>query len=503
MSKFKPYIYSPQWKDALRLEHDIAVICNEMSDNGFYFDIDKAKALHHEVCQRLEALDAELLTAFPPKVTFVREVTPRATKHGTLHRGDFKWWGSPDLTPFEVGCAFSIIDYEPFNPASPKQIVERLNDAGWQPFEKTKGHIFAERARAMAARTGKPQPTKSGKLRTLAEWEEQLAHYETYGWSISEDNLATLPHDAPEPARKLVERLTLANRRSTLEEWFAAYSEADGRIHGTFNHIGAWTHRMSHAGPNMANIPASPSLYAHEMRSMWCVPQDKYLVGVDADSIQLRILAHYMDDPLFTEALVNGQKEDGTDAHSMNQRALGGICKSRDDAKTFIYAWLLGAGTAKIAQILGCSQAEAREASQNFLDAYPGLKFLKDRIIPDDAERGYFTGIDGRLVLCQTEHLMLAGYLQNGESVVMKRANVLWRRRLIEERIDFKQVNFVHDEWQTEVLRDMKLATYVANIQADSIRIVGEQLKLRCPLAGSIIGGNKKLAIGDNWEMTH
>ena len=98
---------------------------------------------------------------------------------------------------------------------------------------------------------------------------------------------------------------------------------------------------------------------------------------------------------------------------------------------------------------------------------------------------------------------MLAGYLQNGESVVMKRANILWRKRLISERVDFKQVNFVHDEWQTETPGDLELAKYIAEVQADSIRLVGEQLKLRCPLAGSVLNSHKQLAIGQNWSQTH
>jgi len=479
--KFKDYIYSPMWKKALRVEHDLAVICKEMQDNGFYFDINSCLHLHKEICAELDALTKEMRSAFPPKTKLIKEVHPRSTAHGTIHRGDFRWLSDGNLTPYSVGSPFSLFEYEPFNPGSPKQIVERLNSAGWRPYEKTKGHIQAERERNT----------------------ERLDYFRTYGWSVSEANLATLPKDAPEAAQKLVRWLLLDSRRSTLEEWQKAYSEVSGRIHGNFNHIGAWTHRMSHSAPNMANIPAGESLFAHEMRAMWCVPEGHYLVGVDADGIQLRILAHYMDDPEFTTALISGRKEDGTDAHSMNMRALGPVCKDRDTAKTFIYAWLLGAGTGKIAQILQCSTRDAKEAAENFINAYPSLKKLKREVIPDDAARGYFIGLDGRLVLCDNEHLMLAGYLQNGETVVMRHANVLWRKQLKEMKIPFWQVNFVHDEWQTETIGDLATAKIIAQVQADSIRIVGEQLGVRCPLAGSFMNSSKQDAIGRNWSYTH
>lgn len=475
------HLESSFWKQPLELEHQVAFICRDMSFNGFYFNISKAKELYQEITQKLSSLDQILEQAFPCRSKFIREITPRETKHGTLHRGDFRWLQSSDLTPFSPGASFSLFEFEPFNPGSPKQIVERLNEAGWQPTEKTKGHIQAERNRDKA----------------------RLDYFRQYGWTISETNLSTLPDTAPEAAKRLVERLLLDSRRSTLEEWFNAYKESTGRIHGKFHNIGAWTGRMSHSGPNMANIPAGDSPYAKPMRSLWGAPKDRLLVGVDAEGIQLRILAHYMNDKGFTEALVNGRKEDGTDAHTMNMKALGSVCSSRDTAKTFIYAWLLGAGDAKVAEILGCTLREAKEARKDFLSFYPGLKYLKDVLIPRDAKRGYFVGLDGRAVKCDSEHLMLAGYLQNGEAVVMKKANVLWRNKLTDQKIDFKQVNFVHDEWQIEVPNDLELAKQVAEIVSDSIRQVGLDLNLRCPLAGSVMNQYKQLAIGQTWNETH
>jgi DNA polymerase-1 len=245
----------------------------------------------------------------------------------------------------------------------------------------------------------------------------------------------------------------------------------------------------------MANIPGHGSVYGDEFRALWRAGEGQHLVGVDADGIQLRILAHYMNDPDFIAALHKGRKEDGTDAHTLNQIALGPVCRSRDVAKTFIYAFLLGAGVGKISDILCCSEAEARASVDAFLSYYPGLRDLKDHRIPADADRGYFVGLDGRLVACESQHLMLAGYLQNGEAVIMKTANLLWRRKLEEEDIPFNQVNFVHDEWQVEV-QSLTDATRAGTLMVQSIVDTGIILKLNCPLAGNAI-------IGRNWLETH
>jgi len=222
----------------------------------------------------------------------------------------------------------------------------------------------------------------------------------------------------------------------------------------------------------------------------------KKLIGVDAASIQLRVLAHYMNDPAFTKAVISGSSKDGTDPHSLNKKALGDICKGRDPAKRFIYAWLLGAGVDMVAHILDCSRDQAQIAVNNFIEFYPGLKALKEEQIPNDARLGYFKGFDGRYVSVVSEHLVLAGYLQNGESCIMKTAAKIWYPRLVKEKIPFKFINFVHDEWQTEVDDDDDLCDYVGGIQADAIVKAGEILNLNCPQAGEI----KK---GYNWYQTH
>lgn len=507
---FKAYIYSPLWKKSLRVEHDMVLVCNDLKTNGFHFDKAKGYELYEEITRDLSILDEELQKAFPPRSSLIREIHPKLTKSGTLSRTDFRWVEDGDLTPYQVDAPFSRIEFVPFNPGSPSQVVERLNEAGWKPYEKTKGHIETEKLL---------QRTRDKKEKQALK--EKLEVYKESGWKVSEANLDTLPDKASTPdgqyrlesARKLVQRLTLQNRYTTLREWLTAVEESPdhNRIHGTFNHIGAWTHRMSHSNPNMANIPTFGGLPKTReptflelwksridpiFRQFWSVPKGKLLVGVDAESIQLRILAHYMNDERFTQSLLSGKKEDKTDPHSMNQKALGSVCQNRDDAKTFIYAWLLGAGFAKVAQILKCTIEEAEEANDNFLNFYPGLKHLKANVIPNDANFGYFQGFDGRFVKQDSEHLMLAGYLQNGEACIMKHACISFNQRLKKEKIPYKMINFVHDEFIVETEDDHELGEYIKQVISDSIKETGESFNLNCPMAGS--GG-----IGYNWYEIH
>lgn len=510
--RFEKYLSSPRWQDAIKTEHFIAYHCQvSLHKNGFAFDFDGAVALKEKIDEELVAIDTDLKKAFPPRTKLVREYTPRLTKFGTVSRASVPR-GSSDLSAYSSGATFSALAWEPFNPGSPKQIVERLNEAGWKPTEKTKGHKLAEKAVRELKRARGYRPTRQAEIAAL---EARLAEYKVLGWQVCEENLNTLPPDAPEAAHKLARRLLLASRSSTLTTWMEAYDDATKRIHGSFNHIEPWTQRMSHVRPNMGNIPKfdakqpTKTPYSDKMRALWQAGPERYLVGVDAESIQLRIFGHYINDKGFINALVSGRKEDQTDPHSLNQQALGPVCKSRDVAKTFIYAWLLGAGINKISQILGCSHEEAQIANDNFLEFYPGLKLLKQDIIPYDAARGYFEGFDGRYVKIfgddfdSRRHFTLAGYLQNGEAVIMKRAVQIWLPKLEAERIPFWWVNFVHDEWQTETVRDMETAKYVATTQADAIRQVGIDLGLNCPMAGSVLNTSGKLAIGDTWMDTH
>jgi DNA polymerase I len=234
----------------------------------------------------------------------------------------------------------------------------------------------------------------------------------------------------------------------------------------------------------------------------------RLLIGVDAESIQLRIFAHLINEPDLINAIVNGKKSDKTDPHNFNKTVFGPCCKTRQAAKHSLYAVFFGGGPGKIAEIMGCSREEAKEAIHRLVTRYSGLAHLEREVFPGDAKRGWFKGLDGRKVripgdtVGERKHLCMSGYLQCGEAVVMKLATLKFEPRL--KQYNALLVNLVHDEWQVECPNDIKIAVAIAQDMCDSLRQVGKELKLNCPLAGSYYNDDlKDYTIGTNWKVTH
>ena len=488
--KYYKYLSNINHKASIRLEHSFQLIVNQLETNGFSFNVSKANKLLDMVTKELLVLDTEIHKEFPPRLKVIREVTPKATKYGTISLSSIPKALRDDIAYMTVDAPFCHCEWQEFNPSSHKQLIEILNAAGWQPTDKTVTHIETERELNRLKHS-----RQEGNKLDLAALSDKLKILKISGFKINETNLDTLPPDAPSPARSLARRILLESRRRTLTEWLNLATEEE-RIHGNFYGIGAWTHRMAHQSPNTANIPGefdtegNVKLLGKEMRQLWRAPKNRLLVGVDAEGIQLRIFAHYINDQEFTDALVRGRKEDRTDPHSLNQRILGSICKTRAAAKRFIYALLLGGGLGKLAQILNCSTGEAEEALNRLLERYTGFAELKASIIPKDASRGYFIGLDGRRVripgdtVSSRKHLAMSGYLQNGEAVVVKATavKVAPSFRQLDSRIKF--VDIVHDEYVIESPNDVYIAEKIKDILCQSIEEVGKEFKLLCPLKG-------------------
>lgn len=505
--KYQRYIDNPERHVSILTEQRFQSVCNDLENNGFAFNTAKAQQLLDTVLKELSELDAQILSSFPPREVLIREFTPKPTKFGTISKTSVPRSLWENISDFEVGRTYRHTRSDAFNPSSHKQIIEVLNEAGWKPTVKTKTHIELDREINIAQR----DPSLDTTLQALYI---KQSHLQKYGWKVNEENLETLPPSAPAPARSLAKRILLEARRRTLTEWLDLVQE-DGRIHGKFYSIGAWTHRMAHQNPNTANIPnefdtaGKKKLLGKELRALWIAPPKKrLLVGCDAEGIQLRIFAHYINDPDFTKSLIEGKKEDKSDPHSLNQSILGSVCKSRAAAKRYIYALLLGAGHGKLREILDCTEEAAKEAYDRLLQRYTGFAYLKENVIPADAKRGWFVGLDGRAVripgdtVGSRRHLAMSGYLQNGEAVAMKLATLKWWPRLKE--YDAKIVNFVHDEWQVEVPNDTRIALEVAKMMAQSLVDVGQDLNLKCPLAGSYWNDDvKDYTIATNWSRTH
>jgi DNA polymerase I-like protein with 3'-5' exonuclease and polymerase domains len=175
------------------------------------------------------------------------------------------------------------------------------------------------------------------------------------------------------------------------------------------------------------------------------------------------MLAHYMDDEAYTKEILEG------DIHTANQHAAG--LATRAQAKTFIYAFLYGAGNAKIGSVVGGNARKGGELKDKFLENTPALAELREDIAMQ-AGSGFLDGLDGRRLRVQA---------------------VIHLYELL-EHVDFKLVAQVHDEWQIECHPDD--AEYVGKSAVQAIIQAGETFNLNCPLDG-------EYRIGSNWAETH
>jgi DNA polymerase I-like protein with 3'-5' exonuclease and polymerase domains len=412
--------------ESIELEHKVAEIIQKQHDNGFLIDVVNAYGLQAKFQEDMNELTTEVRKSFPPEKieeTFIPKSNNKA-------RGYVK------------GVPFTKVKYKEFNLGSRQQIGERLMKLGWKPKKKTdKGHIIVD---------------------------EKV---------LSEIN------NIPEAA--LINKFLLLQKRiAQVSSWIEAIRE-DGRVHGKVITNGTVTGRMSHQSPNMAQIPAVYSPYGKECRALWIPRKQFKLVGVDASGLELRMLAHYMNDEGYINEVVNG------DIHTANQVAAG--LESRDKAKTFIYAFIYGAGSKKIGSIIGGTERDGDRVKEKFLRATPSLRSLREKV-ERVAQRRWVKGLDGRKIIIRQPHAALNTLLQGAGAIVMKYALTLLEEYVNNKRIKAFPVVNVHDEFQYEV--EESRAEEFGKLGVQAIIDAGNKLKVRCPLNG-------EYKIGNNWSETH
>ena len=426
-------------REAIRLEHDIARIITQQENNGFLFDVTKADLLLGKLREKINEIEQKVRERFIPLPTFVKIVKPRYRKDGSLSTVGLNSLGQGWEN---VMGDFSLIEMKEFNLGSRQQIARYLRYFGWKPTKFTE-----------------------------------------HGQPIVDEKVLQGITDIPE-AELIKEFLLLQKRIAQVESWVEAVAE-DGRVHGRVITNGAITGRMSHQSPNMAQVPAVYSPYGKECRELWVVPEGYKLVGVDASGLELRILSHYMNDKEYIDAIING------DIHTTNQ-SLAGL-STRDQAKTFIYAFIYGAGDEKLGAICGGSRNYGKAIKSRFLSRTPALANFRKRV--DKATgKGWLKGIDGRKLRIRNRHSALNTLIQGGGAIVMKKALILLEEQVSKHKLKARPVANVHDEFQYEVLETQ--AEDFGNLAVDSIINAGKELGIRCPLNGEYKYGN-------NWQETH
>ena len=399
-----------------KLEHSIRAVINKQERNGFALDLPYAMTLQGRFEDESERIEKDLQEIFEPIVTI---------RH---HKRSGK----------------RLLDHvEIFNPASRKQIAERLMNKGWEPKQRTpKGNII-----------------------------------------VDESVLAKI--DMPE-AKAITRYLLLQKRASQIKSWVEAAGD-DGRVHGRVLTLKTVTGRMAHYAPNMAQVPASYSPYGEECRNCWTVSnKDTHtLVGTDASGLELRALAHYMNNDSFIQEILEG------DIHTANQKMAG--LPDRASAKTFIYALLYGAGPEKIGAIVGGSASTGKKLIDTYLSNLPTLKLLRNQV-QEASIKGKIRGLDGRYHYTRSPHSSLNTLIQGAGAIICKD----WLLNILDGvdklGLDAKLVASIHDEYQFEVAKTD--AERFGQLTGDAMKITEEGLAIKCPL-------DSEFKVGETWATTH
>lgn len=488
-----------------------ALVCR-IERNGWPLDIPKARELYGVLQQRRFELDRALQEAFPPWRIQLEDFVP---KRSNKTKG------------YVAGVPVERWETITFNPASRDHIADRLTSKyGWAPTEFTDGGSA----------------------------------------KVDDDILKALKY--PEAAL-LAEYFTIQKRIGQLAEGGQAWLNQvtkKGRIHARYNSNGALTGRATHSKPNIAQVPAVRAEYGRDCRVLFCTPAGWTQLGADQSGLELRCLGSFLapfDGGKYAEVVIHG------DVHWENAKALFGLPANtpryeefdadghgiaikaneakRDVAKTFIYAFLYGAGPEKLGSIPGvtpeeralwraspehraalkaiqqrfarrrqpiptgtklCHIYKGEQLTASFLKTFPALKKLL-KVVKAAAGKGWLKGLDGRKLPIRSEHAALNTLLQSAGAVICKSWIVKAEQAIRDAGLKVSEglgpdwdkdadvviLGWIHDEIQVAVRAGLE--EKVSALIIDAGRRAGEPFaSWRCPT-------DVEVKPGQNWADCH
>ena len=468
-----------KWKNAFLLSFELFENLQKQEQYGWLVDREHMLACIHQLTRWMDRID-RAITPYLPSIVEVEEskkdgqynyVKKPFLKSGKYSESVSSWYArtnlSPDVQP--VAGSFSRISFRKTDLNSNQETKEFLLSLGWEPLE----------------------------------WNTNDAGDRTSPKLSKDDPFEGLDSKI---GRLVAKRVQCRQRRGIIEGLLELIRD-DGRIGSAVNTL-AVTGRATHR--NIVNIPKATSFYGKQMRRIFVSRPGYCLVGTDSDGCQLRMLAGRMRNPVYTEALVSGDKKLGTDNHSLTMKAAA--LESRDVAKNVMYCLMFGGQDAKLgktAKKVG-QGAEIRKALYAGLDGLEQLveslkkewrKTARQRFNPKFNRMEYFdgsiTGLDGRPIKVPYEYQVLVYLLQSDEAIMMTKAYNLCNQRLSEKYqygIDFGFTIWMHDEWEIECREE--IAEDVAQISGQCITDAGEFFKIDCPHLG-------QSKIGKDWYSVH
>jgi DNA polymerase I len=252
---------------------------------------------------------------------------------------------------------------------------------------------------------------------------------------------------------------SLAKLKSTyLDALVKMVNPETGRVHTSFNQTVAATGRLSSSNPNLQNIPIRGES-GRKIRKGFVADVGKILVAADYSQIELRVFAHYSEDPAFMAAFEEGQDIHARTALEVLGNETGEVSpEMRRIAKAINFGIIYGMGPQKLSEALGISKQVARDYIDAYYDRYKGVKRFKEKAIETAEKNGYVTTLFNRRrylpdishnnnrIRSEAERMAVNTPIQGTAADLIKKAMIQIRSRLADERFQSKMLLQVHDE---------------------------------------------------------
>ena len=278
---------------------------------------------------------------------------------------------------------------------------------------------------------------------------------------------------------------------------------ATGKIHTTYNQTVTATGRLSSSNPNLQNLPIRSE--RGQLIRQAVIPDEGCLfLSADYSQIELRLMAHFSQDPHLVEAFRSGQDIHAATAAKIFNVPLEEVTKDqRRQAKTANFGIIYGISAFGLAQQLDCSRSEAKALIDGYFAAFPGVIDYIEHQKQLAREQGYAVTLFGRkrylpdilshnaTVRSFAERNAVNSPIQGTAADIIKMAMVTIHRRLKEEGLKAQMIMQVHDELNFNVPQN----------EVDKVReIVVSEMQNVVHLTVPLIAD---CGVGTNWLQAH